>query len=86
MLYVPALGKNLFSVGAVTMRGYTVVFEKEKCSTLTSLGVEVGSGNLQGMLFILDAFIQPKHEAKIASQQTEDLWLKRYGHLSQNNL
>ena len=46
----------------------------------------MGSGNLQGNLFTLDSFMQAKHEAKIASQQTEDLWHKRYDQLSQANL
>ena len=86
VLYVPALGKNLFSVSAVTKRGNTVLFEKGKCTILNSSGVEVGSGKLQGKLFSLNANIQHTHEAKIANQQTEEIWHKRYGHLSQNNL
>lgn len=36
VLYVPALGKNLLSVSAVTKRGNTVSFEKGKCSIFNS--------------------------------------------------
>ena len=86
VLYVPALGKNLFSVSAVTSRDNSVVFEKEKCSISKSSGADVGIGNLQGKLLTLDDFMQPNHEAKFASQQTEYLWHKTYGYMSQNNL
>ena len=86
VLYVPALGKNLFSVSAVTKGGNTVLFDKEKCSILNSSGVEIGSGKLQGKLFSLDANVKHTHEAKIADQQTEDIWHKRYGHLNHNSL
>ena len=86
VLYVPALGKNLLSVSAVTKRGNTASFEKGKCSILNSSRIEIGSGKLQGKLFNLDAKVQHTHEAKIADQQTEDIWHKRYGHLNHSSL
>jgi len=86
VLYVPDLGKNLLSVSAVTKRGNTVSFEKGKCSIFNSSWIEIGSGKLQGKLFNLDAKVQHTHEAKIADQQTEDIWHKRYGHLNHNSL
>ena len=77
VLHVPALGKNLFSVSAVTSKGNIVVFEKEKCSFSNSSGAEVGIGNLQGKLLTLDDFMQPKHEVKFVCQ-------KNRGPLAQN--
>ena len=53
---------------------------------MNSSGVETGSGKLQGKLFSLDGNVNHKHEAKIADQQTEDIWHKRYGHLNHNSL
>ena len=83
---MPALGKNLFSVSAVTKRGNIVLFDKGKFPILNSSGFEVGSGKLQGKLFSLDANVNHRQEAKIADQQTEDIWHKRYNHLNHNSL
>ena len=86
VLYVPALGKNILSVSAVTKRGNTVSFEKGKCSILNSSGIEIGSGKLQGKLFNLNAKVQLTYEAKFVDQQTEEIWHNRYGHLNHKSL
>eukprot|EP00794_Sanderia_malayensis_P017160 gene17160-18882_t len=51
VLYVPSLGKNLFSVSAITRRGYTVSFKKENCDILNDSGTVLGSGKMKGKLF-----------------------------------
>ena len=41
---------------------------------------------MQGQLFSLDANVKHTNEAKIADQQTEYIWHKRYSHLNHNSL
>ena len=89
VLYVPALAKNLFSVSAVTKRGLTMSFERNKCVILNDEGTILGSGKLSGKLFVLDA-LEMNNKTHIADSAvkeiTEELWHQRYGHLNNNSL
>eukprot|EP00794_Sanderia_malayensis_P010763 gene10763-11913_t len=50
VLYVPSLKKNLFSVSAVTKKGFTMKFDKSRCVILDKNGIVMGSGSSDGQL------------------------------------
>ncbi len=89
MLYVPALAKNLFSVSAVTRKGLTMSFEKDKCVILNEKASILGSGKLNGKLYTLDtiAMNDRSHDANSAVREIpEEIWHQRYEHLNNNSL
>ena len=89
VLYVPDLGKNLFSVSATAKRGYSVEFNQHTCLILDQNGTISGSGRMMNNLYVLDVKEEQddsKHANVSTSDTSEEIWHQRYGHLSLKNL
>ena len=92
VLFVPKLACNLFSVRAVTQKGYTVQFGHSCCWIKDSNGKVRGKGRLTDNMYMLitDEEISTRnHEAKKAENESPhelDLWHQRLGHINENQL
>ena len=88
VLYVPDLTTSLFSVRAVTRKGYRVFFEDEECRIETKQGKLLGKGIVDGKLFKLDCIPSVSQTATIADDSVTDvdLWHQRLGHVSEQTL
>ena len=88
VLYVPQLTTSLFSVRAVTRKGYRVIFEDEECRIETKQGKLLGKGIVDGKLFKLDCIPSGSQAAIIAGDSVTDvdLWHQRLGQVSKHTL
>lgn len=87
VLYVPELCYNLLSVARVTSYKKTVKFSGSKCFILDVNGQVVAMANKTGSLYYLDYNIgNLEAKAKIALNEKQDIWHRRYGHLGEQNL
>lgn len=81
VLYVPDLAVNLFSVRAVTDKGFIVQFGKNRCWIKDSKRTVRAMGTLVGRMFHLDC----ESVVSIAAV-TSDIWHQRLGHLNESTL
>ena len=92
VLFVPKLACNLFSIRAVTQKGYIVQFGHSCCWIKDSNGNVRGKGHLSNRMYklISDAESTTKsHEVKKATIENPhqlDLWHQRLGHVNKNQL
>ena len=84
VLYVPELSYSLFSVSKATKRGITVTFDDTKCFLLDKDQEIVAEGVKKGRLYYLECDLP--HIEKVNSIETNQLWHRRYGHLSSKYL
>ena len=85
VLYVPELSYSLFSVPKATKRGITVSFDDFKCFILDKDQEVVAEGVKKGSLYYLECD-GTTHSARVNVIETNDLWHRRYGHLSSKYL
>uniref|UniRef100_A0A1I8J229 Integrase catalytic domain-containing protein n=1 Tax=Macrostomum lignano TaxID=282301 RepID=A0A1I8J229_9PLAT len=81
VLYVPLMEQNLFSVSAVTRKGFSVQFSDDKCQILSVTGKIVGEALKVGRLYKLKGFNLTNETASVARNNSIDLWHQHYGHL-----
>ena len=88
VLYVPALGANLFSVRVLTQKDCNVNFSGNFCEIVNKGGVILAKGTLHGKLYKLDCETSGSHCANRADEKVNeiDLWHQRLGHISEQNL
>ena len=88
VLYVPDLTTNLFSVKAVTQKGFKVLFEGEACQIKNNQGDLLGQGSVEGKLFKLNCEPCEIHAAAIAENNVSevDVWHQRLGHVNDHTL
>ena len=87
VLYVPKLSYNLISVAKASQKGKIVKFTKSACYILDNKHKMVAKATRVGILYQLD--YKPNFEqASLAekSDSKEDIWHKRFGHLSVGGL
>lgn len=83
VLFVPGLAYNLFSVAKAGKKGKVTVFKDATCEILDGKKV-VASGSRVGNLYFLDC--DSRQRALAASDGSEMLWHRKYGHLGQDSL
>ena len=91
VLYVPELAKNLFAVSAAAARGLTVQFDEGGCKIKRTTGdcATVAVGVKQDNLYKMVCTVMRQREsAHVAAggSVSEDVWHKRFGHLSTSNI
>lgn len=98
VLYVPELGKNLFSVSHALMEGINIEFDAEKMECrLTKAGEHVAKAFWRDNLWLLEgaSFVEPGQDLRqekrpIAASASIggslNLWHHRLGHLGEENL
>jgi hypothetical protein len=85
VLLVPGLGRNLFSVGAATNRGYQVIFRHDTVCIRSPDGTPAAYGHRENKLYKL-AF-KPMESAcneatSTPTQATIEVWHKRLSHVN----
>lgn len=89
VLYVPEARCNLFSVRKVESAGMTIVFENAKVKVFRNSQI-VAVGNRRSLLYELEFYpISSEANALYTCgevRKSDELWHRRYGHLSQKNL
>ena len=88
VLFIPEMGRNLFSVTQTMRQGKSVFFDSQTMSCKILKGkTEVGAAHLEGGLWILDCQPQRTHEAHSSEvNESMELWHQRMGHLGEDNL
>eukprot|EP00111_Clytia_hemisphaerica_P023199 TCONS_00068237-protein len=85
VLFVPKIQNKLFSLPAVTEKGYIVDFQGDSCG-ISIEGKRYSVGKKHGKLFKLNT-INSDHTCYIGNAMDEiDLWHQRYDHLGYDNL
>lgn len=82
VLYVPGLTSNLLSVSAMVDKDFEVRFKKNACYVLDQKEEVVMTAPRVGNLFIARNVKNPENLALTAVSEEQDLWHRRYGHLS----
>ena len=82
---MPELSYSLFSVPKATKRGITLSFDDSKCFILDKDQEVVTEGVKKGRLYYLECD-GTTHSARANVIETNDLWHRRYGHLSSKYL
>ena len=85
VLYVKDLAYNLFSVSKASSKGKVLAFNEDRCDIKTSDGKVVASGVCWGSLYYL-TLASDQAAFTVGAQQKEDMWHRRYGHLSEQSL
>lgn len=87
-MYVPGIRKNLISVSTITDQNLTVEFMQSNCYVKDSHNhyKVIATGTRLGGLYKL-VVTKNKHQALTSSvMSTEELWHRRYVHLSEHDL
>lgn len=87
VLYVPRMGKNLYSVGVCTQKGLNISFSGDVVN-ISREGEIIATGVKQTNLCIEYAYIVQTPEHQEASVATADMkvWHERLGHLNIGSL
>lgn len=89
VLYAPDLRCNLFSIRKVEMAGMEVVFKDGGVRVLKDSEV-VACGRRRGLQYEMDFYVDNTSASSSYScgklQKCNELWHRRYGHLSEKNL
>ena len=88
VLYVPEMGKNLFSVTQTMRQGKSVLFDSKTMSCKILKGQEeVGTAQLKGGLWVLDCSPSLVGAANVVQKEGNmELWHQRLGHLGEDGL
>ena len=87
VLYVPSLAFNLLSVSKITEAGKSVKFSKTEGAIFNNEGEKVAVASKIGNLYYLNCeSLQGQHINSATHQSMENLWHRRFGHLSQRSL
>jgi hypothetical protein len=87
VLYVPGLGTNLISVGQMTNKGAKVSFLPDKtCEVHKSEGELTFVANQEGNLYELPVASHEIAAITLNSNNSLDLWHRRFNHLNQKSL
>ena len=88
VLFIPEMGRNLFSVTQTMRQGKSVLFDSDSMTCKILKGkTEVGAAHLEGGLWVLDC--QPRRGLEAHPSQAKEsmeLWHQRMGHLGEDNL
>jgi transposase InsO family protein len=85
VLYVPKLAYNLLSVTKVTEMGKAVYFNKSGCNICDEQEKLVAVASKVGSLYYLNCSRMQQVNATV-NQSKENLWHRRFGHLSEKGL
>ena len=87
VLYVPSLAFNLLSVSKITEAGKSVKFSETEGAIFDNKGEKVAVASKIGNLYYLNCeSLQGQHVNSATHQSMENLWHRRFGHLSQRSL
>ena len=81
MLYVPGLAYNLFSVYKATEAEKSTVFSDADCEIRCIDGTVVAAAKRIGRLYYLTCQPSQQQACVTKTDETEELWHRRYGHL-----
>jgi hypothetical protein len=89
-LYVPDLRSNLLSVGKITDKGSTVIFENNKVYILDKDGKEIMIGQKRNHLYYVREILDKKGETAAASMNISRTkiqeWHEKFGHINEQQL
>ncbi len=87
VLYVPKLSYNLLSVAKASRKGKIAKFTKSACYLIDQKHKLIAKASKVGSLYQLDYEINKEHaNVSDQSETKEDIWHKRFGHLSVSSL
>ena len=89
VFYVPGLTNNLISVGCLTDKGFTMVFDSSQCLIFKGRTTEVVGRGIRDKQTGLYRYIVERPKFPICAIQSAEvgkLWHKRMGHLNQHSL
>lgn len=82
VLYVPDLKRNLFSVGAITDRGFSFHSYQNRCEVRDDNGNLSAQWARYGHLFRMLFEVRRPEECNIAQENSLKLWHERLGHIN----
>jgi hypothetical protein len=90
VMYVPDLRSNLLSVGKITDKGSTVIFENNKVYILDKDGKEIMIGQKRNYLYYVREILDKKGETAAASMNISRTkiqeWHEKFGHINEQQL
>jgi hypothetical protein len=90
VMYVPDLRSNLLSVGKITDKGSTVIFENNKVYILDKDGKEIMIGQKRNHLYYVREILDKKGETAAASMNISRTkiqeWHEKFGHINEQQL
>jgi len=85
VLYVPDVATNLLSVSEMTRRGNKVVFDSDGCKIFNDQNRIIATTTIVGNMYRLNR-PENRHVAFTKAQKDSNLWHRRLGHISDDNL
>jgi hypothetical protein len=90
VMYVPDLRSNLLSVGKITDKGSTVIFENNKVYILDKDGKEIMIGQKRNHLYYVREILDKKGETAAASMNISRTkiqeWHEKFGHINRTTI
>jgi hypothetical protein len=90
VMYVPDLRSNLLSVGKITDKGSTLIFENNKVYILDKDGKEIMIGQKRNHLYYVREILDKKGETAAASMNISRTkiqeWHEKFGHINEQQL